>query len=89
MSWWMIAPYLEHQVEIGKITREEADEQLKSIIEIDNRPELIIKNKDLKEMEDDVYLITGVEDELDLEIDNLNEIIFELEDRIAELEEQL
>lgn len=58
----MIAPYLEHQVEIGKITRKEADEQLKSIIEIDNRPELIIKNKDLKEMEDDVYLITGVED---------------------------
>lgn len=62
MSWWMIAPYLEHQAEIGGITREEADEQLKSIIEIDNRPELIIKNKDLKEMEDDVYLITGVKD---------------------------
>lgn len=63
MSWWMIAPYLEHQVEIGKITRKEADEQLKSIIEIDNRPELIISNKNsLKEKEDDMHLITGVED---------------------------
>ena len=44
MSLWMILPYLERQVELGKMTREEADEQIKHIVEIDNQPEIIIRD---------------------------------------------
>ena len=37
MSWSLIAPYLYHQVELGNMTKEKADEQLESIIEEDLR----------------------------------------------------
>lgn len=37
MSWSLIAPYLYRQVELGNMTKEKADEQLKSIIEADLR----------------------------------------------------
>ena len=46
MSLWMILPYLERQVELGKMTREEADKQIRHIIEVDNAPEIIIRNTD-------------------------------------------
>ena len=42
MSAWMWMPYFDRQVELGNITREEADAAINYIIEIDNMPELII-----------------------------------------------
>ena len=50
MNVWMWIPYYNRQVELGKITREEADKAINHIIKIDNMPELIIRNEEeLKE----------------------------------------
>lgn len=50
MSAWMWIPYYNRQVELGNMTREEADKAIWNIIEIDNKPELIIRNEEeLKE----------------------------------------
>ena len=42
MSAWMWMPYFERQIELGKMTREEADKEIWRMIEIDNMPELIV-----------------------------------------------
>lgn len=43
MTWSLYAPYLYRQVELGKMTKEKADEQLEFMMEIDNEPELIVR----------------------------------------------
>lgn len=48
MSVWMWIPYLNRQVELGTITREEADERIKHMIKIDNMPELIITEEEIE-----------------------------------------
>ena len=48
MSVWMWLPYYDRQVELGNITREEADKIINHMIEIDNRPEYIISEEELK-----------------------------------------
>lgn len=45
MSAWIMIPYYNRQVELGQMTREEADEAINHMIEIDNKPELIINEE--------------------------------------------
>ena len=48
MSAWMWIPYYHRQVELGNMTREEADKIINHMIEIDNMPEFIISKEELK-----------------------------------------
>ena len=50
MSVWMMLPYYNRQVELGNMTREEADKIINHMIEIDNMPEFIISEDKLKEL---------------------------------------
>ena len=47
MSAGMWIPYLCRQVELGLITREEADKTIERMIEIDNMPEKIVSEETL------------------------------------------
>ena len=64
MSLWTILPYLERQVELGKMTREEADKQIRHIIEVDNAPEIIIRNTDTLDQDFEDEYDSSWEDEI-------------------------
>ena len=63
MTWSLYAPYLYRQVELGKMTKEEADEQLKFMMEIDSEPELIVKGINVVKEDGEVIVHTDFTDE--------------------------
>lgn len=63
MTWSLYAPYLYRQVELGKMTKEKADEQLKFMMEIDNEPELIVRDINVIKEDGEVVAHTNFTDE--------------------------
>lgn len=55
MSAWMWMPYFDHQVELGKMTREEADKEIWHMIEIDNMPEYIVREEPSDKSNDIIF----------------------------------
>lgn len=55
MSAWMWMPYFDRQVELGKMTREEADKEIWHMIEIDNMPEYIVRGKPSDKSNDIIF----------------------------------
>lgn len=63
MTWTLYAPYLYRQVELGKMTKEKAEEKLKIMMEIDNKPELIVRDINVVKEDGEVIAHTDFTDE--------------------------
>ena len=55
MSAWMWMPYFDRQVELWKMTREEADKEIWHMIEIDNMPEYIVSPELSEKSNDSIF----------------------------------